>query len=107
MLTLTLFRHAKSSWSLPGLKDFDRPLSPRGEKAAPKMAAYLAGQGLVPDLVLCSTARRTRQTLSLALPLWRKRPQIEHDKAVYLATVPVLIGILHNAPADARHLMII
>ncbi len=41
MRTLLLLRHAKSSWDDPGLEDFDRPLAPRGEKAAPLMASYL------------------------------------------------------------------
>ena len=75
MLTLTLFRHAKSSWATPGLPDFDRPLAPRGEEAAPLMAAFLAESGLAPDLVLCSSARRTRETLDLALPAFKTRAE--------------------------------
>ncbi|NIP89767.1 MAG: histidine phosphatase family protein, partial [Gammaproteobacteria bacterium] len=65
MKTLLLLRHAKSSWDDPSLEDFDRPLAPRGEKAAPVMAAYLASKGLRPDLVLCSPAARARQTWAL------------------------------------------
>lgn len=107
MLTLTLFRHAKSSWSHPGLGDFDRPLSERGEEAVPKMAAYLAEQGLVPDLVLCSSARRTRETLGLALPCWRTKPKIDYVKALYLADVPALLAATRDAPPDVRHLMIV
>jgi phosphohistidine phosphatase len=107
MLTLTLFRHAKSSWNHPALDDFDRPLAPRGEKAAPQMAAYLAERGLVPDLVLCSAARRARQTLALALPAWKAQPEIDDAKALYLASVPTMLGIIRATPADVRHLMII
>ena len=62
MKTLLLMRHAKSSWSEPGLADHDRPLNKRGKQAAPEMGKLLRKEGLVPDLILCSTARRSRQT---------------------------------------------
>lgn len=107
MRTLTLFRHAKSSWTNSGLGDFERPLSERGEKAAPRMAAHIAQQDLVPDLVLCSAARRTRDTLDLALPLWTPEPRIDFVKALYLAEVPTLLALVHDAPPDTQRLMII
>lgn len=107
MLTLALFRHAKSSWDSPAIDDFDRPLSPRGKKAAPKMAAFLAKQDLAPDHILCSSARRTRDTLALALPAWKIQPSIAYADALYLANVPRLLAITRNAPTHVRHLMII
>ena len=67
MKTLLLLRHAKSDWGNPSQGDFDRPLSARGREAAPLMGAYLAQQGLRPDLVLCSAAARARQTCDLVL----------------------------------------
>jgi phosphohistidine phosphatase len=63
MKLLYLMRHAKSSWDEPGLSDHDRPLDARGERAAALMGTHLAQRGLRPTLVLCSSARRTRQTL--------------------------------------------
>jgi phosphohistidine phosphatase len=107
MRTLILFRHAKSSWTNSGLGDFDRPLSERGEKAAPRMAAYVAEQCLVPDLVLCSAARRTRDTLDRALPQWVPEPRIDYVKALYLAEVPTLLALVHNTPPETQRLMII
>lgn len=68
MLRLMLLRHAKSSWSDPELRDHERPLNGRGRKAAVIMGRYMAGRGLVPEVILCSPAKRTRQTLALALP---------------------------------------
>ena len=68
MLTLSLLRHAKSSWANPGQQDFDRPLNERGLEAAPRMGAFMADHGIAPDLVLCSPSVRTRQTLGLVLP---------------------------------------
>lgn len=64
MLRLLLLRHAKSSWAKPGQDDLERPLAPRGERAAVALSHWLASQNLVPDRVLCSPARRTRDTLA-------------------------------------------
>jgi len=61
-MRLWLLRHAKSSWNDPGLKDRNRPLAPRGERAADRMRDYLDTEGIGPALVLCSSALRTRQT---------------------------------------------
>ena len=67
MRELLLLRHAKSSWDDRSLADRDRPLAPRGERAAPAMARWMAGEGLLPDRVLCSPAVRTwRRTTSSA-----------------------------------------
>jgi len=67
MLRLLLLRHAKSDWSDPGLGDHDRPLSNRGFKAAPRVAAVMARKGYIPALCLTSTALRARHTLNLVL----------------------------------------
>lgn len=61
--TLILMRHAKSDWGSPGLADHDRQLNERGMRDAPALGGWLRMNGYLPDQVLCSTARRTRQTL--------------------------------------------
>ena len=63
MHRLLLLRHAKSSWDDPSLADRDRPLAPRGHRAAERMADHLRSGVPRPDLVLCSSALRTRETL--------------------------------------------
>ena len=63
MKTLLLFRHGKSSWDDASLPDRDRPLAPRGVKAARRMGRFLERVGPVPDRVLCSPAVRTAETL--------------------------------------------
>jgi phosphohistidine phosphatase len=107
MLTLTLFRHAKSSWADPSLEDFDRPLAPRGEQAAPLMGAFLAERGLIPDLVLCSAARRTRQTLNLAFRHLKTQPETRFADELYHATVPALLAVIRGAPDAKHHLMLV
>ncbi len=107
MLTLTLFRHAKSSWDYPNLEDIDRPLTPRGEAAAPLMAANLAKHSIAPDLILCSPSQRTRQTIVLALPAFATRPEVDYADALYHAGVETLHAILRHVPAAARSVMIV
>ena len=60
--TLVLIRHAKSSWSNPGEADFERPLNDRGERDAPRMGARLKELKIKPDLIVCSPAKRAKQT---------------------------------------------
>ncbi|MEM7024665.1 MAG: histidine phosphatase family protein, partial [Pseudomonadota bacterium] len=69
MRTLLLLRHAKSSWDDPSLADLDRPLAPRGRKAAPAMAKFMVKKRWVPDLVLSSPAERVRETWQLMAPV--------------------------------------
>src|ERR1043166_3833663 len=81
MRRLMLLRHAKSDRSKPGERDRDRTVAPRGRAAAPRIGAYMAGHGLRPDLVICSTAVRTRETWDLVAPAFRKAPQVAYRSA--------------------------
>jgi phosphohistidine phosphatase len=68
MKRLYLLRHAKSSWDDPTLADRDRPLAPRGRRAARVIAEHLRREGIAPELVLCSPSRRAGQTLTGIAP---------------------------------------
>jgi phosphohistidine phosphatase len=68
MRHLFLLRHAKSSWGDPSLADFDRPLNGRGRQAAVRLGLYLRDARVRPEIVLCSAARRTRETWDLIEP---------------------------------------
>jgi phosphohistidine phosphatase len=107
MLILSLFRHAKSSWSEDKLKDFDRPLADRGKAAAPRMAAYMAREGLAPELILCSPAVRTRQTLDLILPSLPGGPTVIYEDGFYLAAVSVLLTRLRQVEGKVHHVMVV
>lgn len=61
--TLFLLRHAKAGWAAPGMRDFDRPLDASGIADAEAMGVAMRAGGFVPDLTLCSNARRARETL--------------------------------------------
>ena len=63
MSRLYLLRHAKAGWALPGMRDFDRPLDASGRADAEIMGTAMRARGYVPDLTLCSNARRAKETL--------------------------------------------
>lgn len=83
MLKLLLLRHAKSSWGDVDCSDHDRPLSKRGLKDAPQMGCYIHHQHIEPELVLCSTATRTRQTALLAIEKFSRQPEIRYLEDLY------------------------
>lgn len=108
MLTLILLRHAKSDWGDATTSDFDRPLSKRGVEAAPRMGAYMARSGAMPELILCSAAVRTRETLALLLPeLKPPPPRIEYEDELYLAPATAMLRRLRALPPGPRRVMVI
>jgi phosphohistidine phosphatase len=106
LLSLFLLRHAKSAWDDPALGDHDRPLNKRGRAAAEAMGAWMARQGIRPDLVLCSTALRARQTLDRVLPhLGGARAAYEDE--LYLASSARLIARLRQVPVGADGVLLV
>jgi len=83
--TVYLLRHAKSDWDDANLKDHERPLSERGKKAAPQMAAYIKKQKYKPDIILCSTARRTVETFDALKEELGESLTVRFEDAIYLA----------------------
>ena len=79
MRRLILLRHAKSDRSRSGERDHDRVLAKRGRGAAPRMGAYMASHGLRPDLVVCSTAVRARETWELVSPAFDEPPRVVRE----------------------------
>ena len=105
---LTLLRHAKSSWDDYKLQDFDRPLSPRGINAAPRIGKFLFEKSLLPDLVLCSPAKRTRETLARSLPRMPKETEIRFDKMIYSAGMgDSVVELVKTTPDNKQHILIV
>ena len=100
---LFLLRHAKSSWDDPSLADHDRPLAPRGRRAAALMADHLRRQRIAVSLVLCSSARRAQETLELVKPTG----EVSIEDALYAASAAQLLERLHHLPADPEAVMLI
>ena len=107
MRRLMLLRHAKSEWSQAGGGDHERPLNSRGRDAAPKIGAYIVEAKIVPDLVLCSTAERTRQTCELVTTAFSRPPKIRFEDELYLAEPEAIIGLVRETPGKVQTLMVI
>lgn len=100
---LYLLRHAKSSWDDDTLADHDRPLAPRGHKAATAMARHLRKAGVRPALVLCSSARRARETYSALKPAG----ELVVERALYGASAAELVYRLRELPEEVPSVMVI
>jgi phosphohistidine phosphatase len=106
MHTLYLLRHAKSSWADPTLLDHERPLSPRGRRDAKRIADHLLRLGIAPALVLCSTSRRTRETLALVRPAL-DASTVSIESMLYAASAETLLERLHAVPEEVASVMLI
>src|SRR3954451_5606985 len=91
---LAILRHAKSSWDDAALDDFNRPLNERGWKAARRLGRELTKRGLTFDLVLSSTAARTRETIDGVQEEYDFAVLIRFDPQLYLASEAVLVGLV-------------
>jgi phosphohistidine phosphatase len=107
MKRLLIMRHAKSSWDAPDLPDHDRPLNGRGRKTAPRMGAWLAEQGLVPDLALVSSATRAQQTWDLVAGALPRPAPARTEPGIYEAEPETLVEILHGAPDEAATVIMV
>jgi len=106
MHQLILLRHAKSSWDDANQPDRDRPLNQRGRMAATRMRSAMRDLGLCPDLVLVSSALRTRETLE-ALEPWPDTPLVEVMDALYLATAGQLMDAIRDVAETTRSVLVI
>jgi phosphohistidine phosphatase len=93
---IVVLRHAKSSWDDPSVSDHDRPLSKRGRNALSRLRDHIEGLELHPDLVMCSSSRRTRQTLDGIRPALGRKVRVELDPALYGASAEQLVAELRR-----------
>jgi phosphohistidine phosphatase len=108
---LILLRHAKSDWP-SDIPDHDRPLAKRGRRDAPVVGRWLGTSGYIPDAVVCSTARRTRETwelvadgLAAAVP--GTAPPVLYDPRVYDATVLRLLMLVREFAEHYRTVLLV
>jgi phosphohistidine phosphatase len=106
MKQLYLLRHGKSSWKDISLPDHDRPLAGRGRRASKAMARHLSEKGINPELVLCSTARRARETLD-RIQQALGAPAILVERDLYAASAPALLERLRSVPDSVESVMLI
>jgi phosphohistidine phosphatase len=107
MRLVYLLRHAKSSWKDGSLPDRERPLAGRGRRAAKAVARHLETSGIRPDLVLCSPARRTRETLERVRAALGDEIEVRFDERLYGASAPELLARLRALPAEVAAVMVV
>ena len=111
MLRLYLLRHAKSAWDDPGLDDHDRPLNARGRTAAALMGRHMAGLIACGDMdrptVICSSARRARETWKRVARAGTLDWPVLEEPALYMAGTGSLVGILKALPTELSSVMLV
>lgn len=108
MRHLLILRHAKSDWYSSAATDFERPLSERGQSDAPRVGRWLRHEGLVPDYVISSTAKRARETtLCVCREVAYRDENVEWESRVYAATIQVLRDVLALCPSDKKTVLLV
>lgn len=102
---IVLLRHAKADW--PQVTDHDRPLAERGRKDAPLAGRRLAEAGINPDLTLCSTAVRTRETWKLVVHELPQRPKTVYEERLYEASLGELLALLNETSDEVNDLLLV
>jgi phosphohistidine phosphatase len=103
---LYLLRHAKSSWKDASLADHDRPLAGRGRRAAKAIRRHLRENAIDPELVLCSTAQRARETLE-GIEAAFGRGAVKVERQLYGASAATLLARLNQVPKTVRSVIVI
>jgi phosphohistidine phosphatase len=107
MKTLTLLRHAKSSWDDPSQSDFDRPLNARGHAAARAMGREMRRLGLAYDLILASPAARVTGTLNELAQGYGGAAATVQDERIYLASPATLLALVRAADDEIGSLLLV
>ena len=107
MKRLYLLRHAKSDWADPDRVDADRPLSPRGRRAAPALGRYMRREGLIPAFALSSTARRAEETWELLAPALKAEVRLETSHKLYLASPSRLLKTVQGVTDKSESVVIV
>ncbi|HEV7287498.1 histidine phosphatase family protein [Sphingomonas sp.] len=107
MKTLTVLRHAKSSWDDAVARDFDRPLNARGQRAAVTVGRHMRSEGLAFDHVVASPAARIVETVEQVETGYGSALAPEWDRRIYLASASTLLDVVHELPAGADSALLI
>ncbi len=108
MKTLTLVRHAKSSWSDAHLSDRKRPLNKRGKRDAPAMGKRIARHGIRPSLIISSPAKRAWSTAKLiAAEIAYPIEFLQREDSLYLASLDEILGVIVAQDNRFNNMMIV
>lgn len=106
MKTLLVMRHAKSDWGSPTSRDHDRPLAPRGLKAARRMGRFISDSGAVPEMIVSSTAVRARTTAELAAKSGKWSSTMVTDAKLYASEIDRVLEVVAGVDPNIDRLLI-
>ncbi len=107
MKTLFILRHAKSGWDEPDLPDHERPLNKRGKADAPRVGEWLRAEGLLPDLIISSTAKRARHTAELVIEGCNYRRDLLLLRELYAAPPVAYLNALAKVSDECQRVMVV
>ncbi len=107
MKTLLMLRHAKSSWDNMALSDYERPLNKRGKRDAPRMGSFIQDKGLVPDLIVTSSAERALATAEAVALACGYDQELKLTRRLYHATADNCIDVLNDTCDTCDTVMIV
>ncbi len=107
MKTLLILRHAKSSWKEEHLSDHDRPLNKRGRHDAPRMGKLIREKGLQPQLIICSGAKRARETVELLTEACGYKGELRLSEKLYAAAPEAYISVLKALDDSYEQVMVV
>ncbi len=106
--TLVMIRHAKSSWTNPLQSDFERPLNERGKKEAPEMGKKLKKANIIPDLIIASSAKRTKQTAKrIAEEVGYDEKNIKWEEKLYHCIPSVFEEVIYEIDEKIKTVFIV
>ncbi len=103
--SIVLLRHAKADW--PDVADHERPLAEQGRRDAPAVGEWLTAQGHAPQLALCSTATRTRETWKLVAHHLPHRPRTVYEERIYEASPGEIIAMLGEVDDEVHDVLVV
>jgi len=107
MKNLLLMRHGKSSWKNENLTDHERPLKKRGRKDSKLMAMEIENRDIIPDLILASTAQRTRETVEVIIDTLYHNIELIYSDELYMGGPQDFINVLKQQAKDYNTVMIV
>lgn len=104
---LYVLRHAKSSWELAGELDYERGLTERGQTDTKLIAGVIEERGIAPTRVICSGARRARETLELVAPALPPKAEVTYDDRLYQATANKVAAVVREVDESTESLLLV
>lgn len=107
MKTLSILRHAKSSWDEPGLRDIERPLLQKGIKRTQRVCKFMKKNGIVPDAIITSPAERAMQTTNIVVEELKLPVVPQVSRKLYPGRMEEILDVISELDDELKHVLIV